>query len=404
MVNTVKKGNEFEKKSLEVVRKLLEDRQLGVFPENAVIHWQQPYYSEKRKGNIIFDLTVEIWPEGAERFVSIYFIECKDYSTKRVPIGDLEAFNSKIEQVAGANKKAILITNNSFQKSAIEYAKSMGYMLICTNGNADDDYQIIMHRKESSTAKEFKIDIMLLAKIKSALMVIPPVRISKLSSKAIEKRAITELTKFNGNSKPVDIGKLVSYLETREGLSFEFDEKLPVENGIQTLGAISFKDLKISIHKDIVNTNRLPFVLGHELGHFYLHKDLKLTQNDYDSFVDSSFSLIIGRKPLANEKDWIEWQANKFSSCFFLPKTQFIDRFLYYRKLRKIRKPEKIFLDNQRINKEDHYDTVGYLSQWFKVSNTMVKIRLEELNLITYEEGYHSFYDGLKGISIPFFE
>ncbi|OEJ98609.1 hypothetical protein A8C32_05260 [Flavivirga aquatica] len=85
-----------------------------------------------------------------------------------------------------------------------------------------------------------------------------------------------------------------------------------------------------------------------------------------------------------NDRNWIEWQANKFAIALFLPKILFLPHLIAYRTSIGISRPEHIYLDEQTINKQDYYKTVDYLSDYFGISKTSVKYRIEELNLITY--------------------
>ena len=76
-LNTVEIGDKFESKSLDIIKKLIEEEQLGHMTEYIRIFQKKEYYSTLRKKNIKFDLTIEVWPPGANRYVLLYIIECK---------------------------------------------------------------------------------------------------------------------------------------------------------------------------------------------------------------------------------------------------------------------------------------------------------------------------------------
>lgn len=58
-------------------------------------------------------------------------IECKDYS-KKVPVKEIEAFESKCNRIKEINKK-VFVSANGYQKDAVEAAKSFGIELHTAN-------------------------------------------------------------------------------------------------------------------------------------------------------------------------------------------------------------------------------------------------------------------------------
>ncbi len=59
---------------------------------------------------------------------------------------------------------------------------------------------------------------------------------------------------------------------------------------------------------------------------------------------------------------------------------------LYRKKIGIIDPEEPIYLDHQRDNQRNYYDTLIHLSNYFGVSKTMIKHRIEDLDLIIYDE------------------
>ncbi|RYE18847.1 MAG: hypothetical protein EOP45_13520 [Sphingobacteriaceae bacterium] len=116
-MNTTAKGDAFEKRALTVIKSIIDEKRIAVMADAYSIYEKKPYYSHDRKGDIIFDFTIEVTPPGAKKYSLIYIIECKDYKTP-VSIDRLESFCSKVEQVAPRNSKAVFITTSRFQKSA----------------------------------------------------------------------------------------------------------------------------------------------------------------------------------------------------------------------------------------------------------------------------------------------
>lgn len=142
-MNTTSVGNAFEEKSYNLINVAINDGKLGIIPNYCRVFRKKGYYSKDRDSNIIFDLTIEVWPEGAESYTLLYIVECKDYSNHKVPIDDLEEFESKVKQVTGLNVKGILITSSTFSKTALKFANSKGIMLIQVN--TENQSKIILY-------------------------------------------------------------------------------------------------------------------------------------------------------------------------------------------------------------------------------------------------------------------
>ena len=74
-------------------------------------------------------------------------IECKDYS-RPVPVDDVEEFFAKVQQVAPAKAKAIVVSSNSFQSGALEFACSKGIGLL--RMFPESEFKWVLHRSLSS--------------------------------------------------------------------------------------------------------------------------------------------------------------------------------------------------------------------------------------------------------------
>ena len=143
-MNTNKKGNNFEKRAFGALGRALEDGKLGIRPENAVIFRQKGYYSTKRGKDILFDISIEVTLEGAPSPSFYWLWECKDYSGS-VPVGDLEEFANKVEQVTDLNVKAGFITNAPLQESAMSFARSTGIAVVQITGGAGPEANALKH-------------------------------------------------------------------------------------------------------------------------------------------------------------------------------------------------------------------------------------------------------------------
>lgn len=123
--------------------------------------------------------------------------------------------------------------------------------------------------------------------------------------KADFKRAAQEALKILNDNCITDPPIPILELAENAGLTVyvaEFDDK-------EVAGLLEFKEKNI-----VVNTydsfERQAFTIAHELGHWILHeKELAKDKN-----VN-----IVYRKPLGDEKDWLEQEANWFAANLLVP-------------------------------------------------------------------------------------
>jgi Zn-dependent peptidase ImmA (M78 family) len=399
-LNTTEIGDRFESKSLEIIKKVIEEEQLGHLTEHIKIFQKKEYYSPLRKKNIKFDLTIEVWPPGATRYVLLYIIECKDFN-KRVPVSKIEDFHSKILQVAGVNVKGIFISNSPLQEGGFNIAESTGMMVI--QGESSNDYKIILHKKSQLVSSDKipfineTIDVSLIdtgiecierlidKKILNAFQLISEdskisYNIDKLSKEDIEYIANQELNNLDPQilleAHLLSVKRLVDYLSNKFGIEFTdiIGESRPI-------GYCDIKENVIGINKSIKGTNRELFIIAHEFGHYILHQKLSIGQTLYDLFEDSEYNFQTNKHDLKNPKQWIEWQANYFSSSFVLPKVPFLVR-LWKCQDHLNRIHGKIYLDDQQDNIKYFNDLTKRLAYQFNVSKTSVIYKLKEMDLI----------------------
>lgn len=399
-VNTTEIGDNFESKSLNIIKKVIEEEQLGHLAKHLKIFSKKRYYSNLRKKNIKFDLTIEVWPPGANRYVIIYIIECKDYD-KRVPVDDIEEFHHKIQQVSGVNVKGIFISNSPLQEGGFNIAESVGMMVI--QGESSDDFKIVLHktnRNRKSNKIPFINETLDIGLIDAGSEQIEKLvdkkilgilyenlskshvsyNIDKLSKKDIEQIVNKELNKVNpkilSEAKSLSSKSLINYVQDELNIrvvDIEFQSNL--------LGTSDIRNSNIGLNKTIKGTNRELFILAHELGHFILHQKLSIGQTTYDAFEDSEYNFRTDKYDLTNPKHWIEWQANYFASSLVLPKVPFLARVYRYQDiLNKSR--GKIYLDDQYQNRKDFSELIKRLSYFFNVSKTTVIYKLNEMGLI----------------------
>lgn len=398
-LNTVEIGDDFESKSYEIISEILQTGRLGVLAEHAKVCRKKGYYSHLRKNDIIFDLTIEIWPPGAIRYSMLYIIECKNYS-KRVPAKQVEDFYAKILQVAGVNVKGVFITNSPLQEAGYNFAESIGMMLI--QAESIEDYKIIFHRQtnrevinripviaktvDDSSVDEGVKDLSKLIdeEILSAFRTAPENStgygiewfsqedIRTIAEEELEKIDTEILTKAHG----LEVAKLISYLQS------EYEIKIvEIKATSELLGFCDLENNAIGINENIKGTPRELFVLAHEFGHYMLHQKLTIDQGSYEAFKDSTYNFRTGTNSLENPRHWIEWQANSFASSLILPKNQLyftLKRFQRFKNLAEGIIP----LTDELKSIADFRSLISMLANHFNVSQISVEYKLNELKMI----------------------
>lgn len=400
--STVEKGDDFESRALGIVQRLIEDSQISHLPEHIRVYTKKDkgYFSSLREKEIFFDLTLEVWPPNAQRSSFTYFIECKNYSGP-IPVGQVSKFAEDVREVAGLNCKAIFIANTRLQEGGFNIAKNLGLMLI--QGESARDFHIVLHKSsqpnfkdaipilkssfdssvidESVTPLEKLIDDVLRSVFKELEETSgTSYNVDRLSKIDIIAKAEQELKRFDPEifnvGRAIDIDRLKEYLKN----TYDVEIK-QFSTPADLLGNCDFSTNTISLNSSIVNTKRELFVLGHEIGHYLLHHSLRIGQATYESFEDSIENFRTRRRDLKNPKNWIEWQANQFSSSFIMPRANFLARLWYWQNEIGM-KNGPIYLDDQRVNQKNFYKIVDRMSYFFNVTKTSIIYKLKEMDLI----------------------
>ncbi|TGE06095.1 ImmA/IrrE family metallo-endopeptidase [Hymenobacter fodinae] len=390
-MNTTAKGDAFEEKAYRLIEQAVQSGQLGILPQSSRVFKKKKYYSRDRETDIIFDLAIEVWLPGAPTYSFLFIIECKSYSHP-VPVNDVEEFYAKIAQVAGVNVKGVFITDSTFQEGAFKYARAKGMMLLETSS---EGYTIRLPKKARPAAphaEEDPLEIALQVHLFLANLFAPATEqvpgLRYWSAAALENRAVALLGNYKPSLlkeyRPVDLSGFLSHLEATYGVRVETTMLLGHDaQGNDILGEFDVAASVIYITPAIRDTPRFAFVLAHELGHFFLHRELHLSQQLYDSFRDSAYNVALGRHELTNPKHWIEWQANQFAAALLLPEDALRVHLIAYQiHLGISRNRGTIYCDHQPVNREDYRSTLNYLAQRFGVSRTVIKYRLHALHII----------------------
>jgi Zn-dependent peptidase ImmA (M78 family) len=407
-MNTVEKGDSFELYAYELIVKSIENDEFGIAPKFAKVFRKKAYYSDVRKKEIIIDLSIEIWPPNSKRYSIVYLIECKNYSTKGVPVGDIENFLYKIREIKNSHGndalgvKGAFISNSTFQESAFNIAKDVGLMLI--EVSKDSELNIKLHKakivennanepEELKQIETFLYSVFELNKV-SGLKKYSKGQLANIANELIEKvdaRTLEECL-------PTPLDKIVKHLKIEFDLSFDFDNEIVFSGNKVIHGFCDIASNCIVIDKSIVGTDRFSFLLAHEIGHYILHKDLRIHQNVYNNFQDSEYDFGTNKYLLNNYKNWIEWQANEFASNLIMPNSTFFTRLIYIQKQLGISRAGHIYLDDQPVNRKDYGDITTYLSNFFNTTYTSVILKLESLELITYNRKIDHYKSTLRNL------
>lgn len=422
-MNTTEKGDKFEEKILNHFKREISAGRFLARPDWCRIFWKKGYYSDRRKDDIKFDISVEIGPPDAAGYSILYLIECKDYETRQVPINDVEEFHAKIQQVAGVNVKGVMVSSKALQSSALEYAKSTGIGVLRYFDESNSKW--ILHRAPSDAKnyahqheihneltvpnyemRHFNFSGYAAGKYTNSLGVLfhqlalttgqnfsaidhdenpAEIRYSQvpyLHKDEIERLTTTVLAEVEYADGAVSLDNVccrqtkVANLTVHTGVTPSINES---RNEI--LGRILFNPLEITIYAYAgENEARERFTLAHELGHHFLGHSRYLRaeycqERDFQS-DDPSLALEDIRR--------LEWQANHFASCLLLPRAPLLKDFLVLAEKHSLvdRGFGLLYVDEQGCNQKIYLWITDFLKQKYRVSRAALDARLRDLGLL----------------------
>ena len=214
--------------------------------------------------------------------------------------------------------------------------------------------------------------------------------IPRLSDEDIELKAEEVIEYFDKSilqdPKPMPLSEFMDLITSKFKIGFDTTQDLGnTSNGKKILGAFRFNPRFILIDKSLVDTSRYYFTLGHELGHLVFHRNIVIKKENYenDGIVDTKKDFVTGKKILLTERDWIEWQANKFSSCLIMPRATVRDAVIKIQNEIGIkRNVGHIFLDNNSYSYRDYKIIIDHLKLIYGLNKTNIEYRLKDLNIL----------------------
>ena len=383
------KGDIYELAVLKEINKFLAN---GIFPYNKdlVKVFSKKKYKSTAGNEIEVDISLEITRPGAETYSQLVLIECKNYKS---PVST-SRYNDLAKKMEYLNaQKGYIFTTSTFQKGVIQQGlmdriglvrfkpghapiidaerrslTSQGiFMKEVTTCDCPDSHFVSIEAKEGYCdfgsffyRQVFELDE------KGIIPYIPNINIE---ATALKIREIFESSNEVAIRDETLISILTAYQYTISTRAFS--------NGV--LGICSFPTREIIIEDSLEPCSpRWRFTIAHELGHVIIHRHL-FKKGVCQIMADSDSTYLT-----YSSKCRMETQANIFASYLLMPSRSFIDAFIRCRDFLGISKTNypKIYIDDQKVNKEDYYNVLYILARFFRVSKQVVEIRLLNLGLI----------------------
>jgi Zn-dependent peptidase ImmA (M78 family) len=419
-------GEAFEKRVFSYFETEIRAGRFFAKPECCTVFQHQPYYSQDRRSQIIFDLAIEVVLPGATVPSILCLIECKHYG-RPVQVDDVEEFFAKVQQVAAAGAKAIIVTTSSFQSGAIEFARSKKIGLLrfflqsdckwelrrspstlsmsTTLSNDGDVWRGLTQEVHHSHRFDFYCSLGDLVTYSlndffRALVTegVDANFLPAIAAEPSDARAVTFLSRDEIEDRCRSVHSIIGYKGGRVSLNAVCDwqeretglrvdtrraEKSEAERGI--LGRITFDPPSIVVFFDRIGEARQRFTLAHELGHLLLGHGSYMKAESVDESDIEKDDMDLGIDDLRH----LEWQANYFASCILLPRNALMASALWQARYMDLwdRGHGLIFVDNQPGNIDNYSVFTAALMNEYAVSRTTISIRLKALGLLTDSRG-----------------
>lgn len=398
-MNTILKGDIFEKRVFDLIKDLLYNEEYFLSGKNSEIFSKKKYFSEQRKDYIICDISIESYMPNSNEYSSVNIIECK-HLNKNVGVEDIEEFDSKLNQIGKHNSKGIIVTNKGFAKNTINIAKSLKIGLLKVK--SDNQLDWINYRKEKTNSFiDFENDetepfLALIGNktinnVADLLLEIGVIDSYKHKEKFLKIPFVTEelIEEIVDRMYAYDIHdnttlnteKLCLFIESKYFANFDFSQSEK-----QILGKIEFNPLKIYVNSEL-EENRFRFTLCHEIGHLILHN--KILKDRIEKKEDDDFTLSINYNVSEINNRRLEIQANIFASNLLIPTKPFlleVSKFFLKENIHK----NYLYLDKQPVNQLLVNSLLNQLSLKFKASKESIKMKLIAKNLLK-DTTYFSF-------------
>lgn len=387
-MNTVAKGDIFEKKVFVKFKELLEQDMLGLSSRFSKI-FAKKLYAGHSGSKIVFDIAIESYHADSDSFSHLTLFECKDYSGP-VQVEAIRDFSYRIKD-AGAHK-GYFITSGHFQEGVLNVARQEKIGLARMDAsNSNVNWTLRRIGKDKNAIRQELRSGLISAEtpqypfIAMAEYEYYPSLFDFITKEITEPHTnidipyrseeeimnvVSGLTNNAGNYSRRDTTYLMQILSSPLGIKLIHNQQLP--NG--ELGKCDFAQKIIYISSDLsFDSPRWRFTLAHEIGHFVLHGFL------YDGYgIRASFEKEfcydfnnIGQDSIRR----LEIQANIFAAYLLVPEPALIYKYRLLNQEIGIRYFPQLFLDNQPCNIELCETVFSEIAQAFKVSKEVIKYR-----------------------------
>lgn len=388
-MNTTAKGDAYENKVFQLVKRLINDGTLATGKYYSV-HQKQSYSIDFDTDKFIADISIEIRnPHFNNEISNLIIFECKDLKTK-LDKSDFEEWRGRLKNIPYGTK-LYFVTKTGFTQPIIDKAKYSGIGLIVWSGEGEEQW-IATRSLNELEQQELNFDL-LRGKNKASFFPLVyddfkfqtfgemlrlnniPIKTPTLKPAYLKREKICDIVNrllrtpdFYLIKPERNEDKLISFLNIR----IDFLELPQTHNGMYN----ATNHCIIMPNWLIKQPHRLRFSLAHELGHAYLHREIL---KQYESFFSPNIPLAYN--PSESEFHWFDVQANDFASYLLVPDVAFkraVTRLFQKHGLHHF----PFIIDNQKGKFPLYYDIVNSLASYFDVSNEHIKSRLKKDGIV----------------------
>lgn len=380
----------------DVIQKLLDNGDFYLNWKLSKLYRKQRYYSKERESEIQVDISIETYLPNASNYSMLTVIECKNLSTKAVPVDDIEEFAGKLRQLWQDNTKWIVVSSSWFQSWAISYAKNNGIWLanavgtealdwvVFRWGDNDDEpdnprfHGVTGDWSSFQSVSEFLLLQGVIDKFSDKRTFI---KIPYKSPELIREIASGVPIEAYYNDR-IDFEKYCEFIKKNWGVVFDFSVK-DKESwwNEMVLWKLHLNPLVIEVPKHIdANIQRWRFTLAHEIWHLILH--YKFIKNRLENLIDTVDTC--DTNSIYIDKDTMEYQANKFANELLIPEKIFTPLVLQHFTENRIFWG-RMYLDDQECNRIAYRKLLSVICQKFDVSRAVARQRLLDNKLLTDE-------------------
>jgi len=183
---------------------------------------------------------------------------------------------------------------------------------------------------------------------------------------------------------PIDVDLLI---EKVANLTLVIDNLENIFHLNDILGALFIETQTVMINEHLnTNKGRFNFTCAHELGHWYLHKQYLIkNENQLDLFSSRQGASIVCRSSCAKEP--IEWQADFFAGAVLMPTENYSISFSDFLSDNKMSINDPGYKKTLSNNTGVLTMIIGELADQYNVSKEAARVRLSILDLLPDEKG-----------------